>query len=115
MRNALIGFALGLVLCGAIFWGVYSTTAADAERRIDEGLKRSRVLLDNAQAELERERLAHSRTRSELVNSQGILDSSLKELGRLRRIQAQDGSAIDSSLEGVARIRAIIEGLPLLE
>lgn len=122
MRYALVGFALGFVLCGAIFWGVYSTATADAEKRLDDSLKRGRVLLADAQGELERERADHERTRGNLDDalgklgvSQKRLAGSLAELGRLRRIQAQDGSAIDSSLEGIARIRAIIEGLPLLE
>jgi hypothetical protein len=115
MKNALIGFALGLIIAGVVFWGIYSITATDAERRLDESLKRGRVLLAGAQEELERERLNHKLTKNELVRSQSIVDNSLAELGRLRKLQDQDAIAIDGSLEGIERIRAIIEGLPVLE
>lgn len=119
---AACGFALGAVLTGLLLWGIGAGVIADAERRLDDSLKRSRVLLADAQSELERERYAHQLTRGslekagrELGIAQARLARSVAELGRLRAIQTADGIAIDGSIQGIERIRAIVEGLPLLE
>jgi len=122
VRYAILGFALGVILAGVIFWGVYSTTTADAERRLDESIRRGGVLLAEAEAELGRQKLTNrlltealERANGRIGTYQKRLEASDTELERLRSLQNQDGIAIDGSLEGIERIRAIIEGLPILE
>jgi len=116
------GFLVGVILAGAVFWGVYSTAIADAERRLDESIRRGGILLAEAEAELGRQKLTNrlltealERANGRIGTYQKRLEASDTELERLRSLQNQDGIAIDGSLEGIERIRAIIEGLPVLE
>jgi len=115
VRNALIGFALGLVLCGAVFWGVYLRTAGDAKDRLDRQIEASQVLVGRIAEELGREQRSHKLTRDALESALLEVARSREELGRLREIKSRDSDLIESSADGIDWIIEVLQGLPLLE
>lgn len=121
MKHALIGFALGLVLCGSIVCGWWIFDGFPKQNRVLEDLERTRSDLDGAQRELEvsRRKLAESTKRLDgALFEIGIyrkdLDRSKAELERYRNLLSVSSGQVDSSLTGVERLREIIQGLPAI-
>jgi chromosome segregation ATPase len=113
--------ALGAItvvcLCG---WWVLDGSGREA--RLIADLERSRIELTEAQERLaESDRLLTEARREidlgavELAKVRRELGQSKAELNGLRDSLSRGSERVDESLEGIARLRAIIEGLPLLE
>jgi len=115
-------FLLGVILAGAVFWGVYLHFERESQDRFDKQIKASQVLVSRIGDELNRERQSHQLTRESLGRAEEIVDSVRlelagrdKELRRLREITNRDTELIESSANGIDWIIEVLERLPVLE
>lgn len=115
MKNALYGFAFGVLLCvvAGVFWWI--SAGSKLEDRYLEDLRRTRIELADAERSLEAVSGDLREAEDRLGDAIADLGRSQGEVAKLRSILGSGQGAVDSGLVGVERIRKIIQRLPLLE